>query len=173
MYSFLVDPFIDDGEARCYDKAANSASVQSISITSALVTGDSAGDCRLQCRDQGLRFMVTTEEEEEECRCSDTRLQHDTDCSGAGDYRLSSTGLGLGPISWTVEASTDSGADTTDYGDVVDSKLIQVSVNSCYRKSCHPMSLSVSKGSFDVAGPVQIFRNPYRIEFIQLRLKNL
>ena len=76
--------------------------------------------------------MVTTEEEEE-CRCSDTRLQHETDCSGAGDYRLSSTGLGLGPISWTVEANTDPGADTTGYGDIVDSKLIQVSVNSCYR----------------------------------------
>ena len=127
MYSFLVDPFIADGEARCYDKAANSASVQSISITSALVTGDSAGDCRLHCRDQGLRFMVTTAEEEEECRCSDTRLQRETDCSEAGDYRLSSTGLGPGPVSSTVEANTDSGADTTGYGDIVDSKLIQVS----------------------------------------------
>ena len=150
MYTFSVDHFIDDGEARCYDKAANSASVQSITISSALVTGDSAGDCRLQCRDQGLGFMVTTEEEEggEECRCSDTRLQHGTDCSEAGDYRLSSTGLGLGPISWTVEASTDSGADTTGYGDIVDSKLIQVSVNSCYRKSCYPMSVISKQGLF-------------------------
>ena len=147
MYTFSVDHFIADGEARCYDKAANSASVQSISTTSALVTGDSAGDCRLHCRDQGLRFMVTTEEEEE-CRCSDTRLQHETDCSGAGDYRLSSTGLGLGPISWTVEASTDSGADTTDYGDIVDSKLIQVRVNSCYRKSCYPTSVISMQGLF-------------------------
>ena len=150
MYTFSVDHLIDDSEARCYDKAANSASVQSISITSALVTGDSAGDCRLHCRDQGLRFMVTTEEEEgeEECRCSDTRLQHETDCSGVGDYRFSSTGLGLGPISWTVEANTDSGADTTDYGDIVDSKLIQVSVNSCYRKSCYPMSVISKQGLF-------------------------
>ena len=149
MYSFSVDPFIDDGEARCYDKAANSASVQSISISSALVTGDSAGDCRLQCRDQGLRFMVTTEEEEEEeCRCSDTRLQRETDCSEAGDYRLSSTGLGPGPVSSTVEANTDSGADTTGYGDIVDSKLIQVSVNSCYRKSCHPISVISKQGLF-------------------------
>ena len=124
MCTFSVDHFIADGEARCYDKAANSASLQSISMT-----GDSAGDCRLHCRDLGLRFMVTTEEEEE-CRCSDTRLQHETDCSGSGDYRLSSTGLGLGPISWTVEAITASGADTTHYGDIVDTKLIQVSVNS-------------------------------------------
>ena len=150
MYTFSVDPFIDDGEARGYDKAANSASVQSITISSALGTGDSAGDCRLHCRDQGLRFMVTTEEGEEgeECRCSDTRLQHETDCSGVGDYGFSSTGLGLGPISWTVEASTDSGADTTGYGDIVDSKLIQVSVNSCYRRSCYPMSVISKQGLF-------------------------
>ena len=161
MYTFSVDHFIADDEARCYDKAANSASVQSITISSALVTGDSAGDCRLHCRDQGLRFMVTTEEEGEEgeCRCSDTRLQHGTNCSEAGDYRLSSTGLGLGPVSSTVEANTGSGADTTGYGEIVDTKLIQVSVNSCYRKSFHPMSV-ISKGPYDKACPVEIIRNP-------------
>ena len=109
--------------------SANSALLQTVSVPTAQVIVGSRADCRLECRNLGLRFMVMTANMDD-CQCTNEALHDRVDCSSSTNVnKIKSTGLGFSPVAFSVDASdspTDVDFSDTVAGDIIDTSLIQV-----------------------------------------------
>ena len=115
--SFFGD-YTGDG-SKCYTMADNIAGIETIN------NNGGRRLCQLRCRALGHHSTLVSSSDSD-CHCAKGALKVMAPCTGSGEYKHFSTGLGFPPVSFTVwpELSTESLVYNTD---VLDSQFVKVS----------------------------------------------